>query len=117
MNAIIAGKELKQGDGVKITLGEKERNLSMDFNVICELENKYGTFEKASNALGGGKMKDVRFLLYAMLKQDDESLTEKAVGHMITLENMQPVIEALGASMKASVPQADEKNVKNPQEV
>lgn len=116
MNAHITGADLKQSGGTKITLGGAEYNLAMDFNVICDLEERYGTFEKAGEALGSGKMKDVRFLLYAMLKQDDESLTEKAVGHMIMLENMQPVIEALGTAMKASTPQADEKNVKSPQE-
>lgn len=116
MDAHIMGKDLKENQPTTLLLCGKAYELSMDFNVICEMEDRYGTFEKAGAALSGGKMKDVRFLLYAMLKQSDESLTEKAVGHMINMQNMQEVMNKVGEAMKSSAPQADEKNGKNPPE-
>lgn len=116
MNAHITGNDLKQVDGVKLNIAGQEYNLSMDFNVLCEMEERYGTIDKAGEALANGNMKDVRFLLYAMLSQSDETLTEKAVGHMITLQNMQEVMNALGEAMKSANPEKDEKNAEHPQE-
>lgn len=117
MNAHITGSDLKQAEsGVTVTLGGREYTLSVDFNVVCELEDHYGTFEKAGDALGEGKMADVRFLLYAILRQTDETLTERKVGKMITIQNMNTVMDALGRAMQAGVPESDEKNAESPQE-
>lgn len=117
MNAHITGNDLKQ-KGTKINIGDKEYEIAMDFNVICELEEHYGSMDKVEAALSKSKMKDVRFILYAMLKQSDESLTEKQVGHMITVQNMQQIMDALGKAMQSAIPEADDdgKNIKSPQE-
>lgn len=118
MNAHITGSDLKAAAPAKLTIGGKEYEITMDFNVLCEMEERYGSMDKAGEALSSGRMKDVRFILYAILSQSDESLTEKQVGHMLTMQNMQEVMNALGKAMKASVPESngDEKNALNPPE-
>lgn len=117
MNAHITGNDLKQAEsGATVILGGKEYSLSVDFNVICELEDHYGSFEKAGDALGKGKMTDVRFLLSAILKQTDGTMTERRVGRLITLQNMNTVMKALARAMQASVPVTDKKNAESPQE-
>lgn len=117
VKAHITGSDLKQAEsGVTVTLGGREYPLSVDFNVVCELEDHYGSFEKAGDALGVGKVADIRFLLYAILKQTDETLTERKVGSLITVRNMKQVMDALGRAMQASVPESDGKNAESPRE-
>jgi hypothetical protein len=120
MNAHITGNDLKQAEsGEKISLGGKEYSLVMDFNAICDIEEKYGSLEKGMDEIGKGKMKDVRFLLAAMLKHDDDEMNERKAGKLITTENMQEIFDALGKAMSGSMPQPNgtEKKAESPQEM
>ncbi|HEX3018549.1 MAG TPA: hypothetical protein VHP31_11955 [Caproicibacter sp.] len=127
MDAHITGSELKKSSSAKtIELGGKEYEIALDLNAICELEERYGSFDKAAKVLDGigqdfkkpGAMHDIRFLLCTMLHHTDESLTERQVGKLMTMSEMQNIIDSLGEAMHNSAPQADddEKNVKIPQE-
>jgi hypothetical protein len=127
MNAHITGNDLRQIEsGAKINLGGKEYDVIMDFNAICDLEKEYGNFDNAAEVLDGiGKdmskpdaMKNIRFLLYVMLKHTDDDITERQVGKLFNINNMQAIMDALGNAMHSSAPQSDgnEKNVTSPQE-
>lgn len=118
MKSHITGKDLQKADSkVTLSLGGKEYTLAFNFNVICELEEHYGSFDKAGEALDGGKMKDVRFLLFAILKQKNKLLTEHEVGELIDLQSMGEVMEKLGEAMAASAPKEQaEKKEQSPQE-
>ncbi len=142
MNAHITGSNLKDAQGKAITLADgKTYHLVFDMNAMCAMEDRYGSLESAMDAITGtgteekgpdekpkpekdlnGKpkpekvMKDIRFMLWAALQHDNEKLTEYEAGRLITLSNMNQVMDALNAAMQVSVPEADEKNVKNPQE-
>lgn len=134
MNTHINGNDLKQSQGKKIALNGKEYDITLDFNGICELEDKYGSLEKALNTFSatfegmdgkgkikGGSMKDIRFLLYVMLKHTDPHMTEYEAGHMLTITNMQEIVDSLGEAMTNSMPQSEgegtEKKVNSPQEI
>lgn len=136
MNAHISGSELRDSSsGKTITLGGKNYEMVMDFNAICDLEERYGSFEKAFDAIfkkkeKGNKpednevktddisMKDMRFMLCVMLRHTDDDMTERKAGKLITANNMQQIMNALGKAMTGSMPQPedDEKNAENPQE-
>lgn len=95
-------RDIKQ-KGITINL-DKERHLVFDLNAFCELEDKFGTINKAFDALQEeGSMKPIRYLLYVGLLHEDETLTEKMVGSLITLQNigeiMQKVTEAIADAM------------------
>ncbi len=98
--------------GVKITL-DKERIISFDFNALVDIEEKYGSLDKGLGVLGNPKMKDIRYLLYLTLKGDDETLTEEKTGRLITLQNMNEVIEALSRSLEESLPNSEVDEEKN----
>ena len=120
MNAHITGNDLKQAEsGEKISLGGKEYSLVVDFNAICDIEEKYGSLEKGMGEIGKGKMIDVRFLLAVMLKHDDDEMNERKAGRLITNENMQEIFDVLGKAMFGSMPQSNgsEKKAESPQEM
>ena len=102
------GKDLRQ-IGVVIEL-DKERHLIFDLNAFCDLEDRYGTIEKAMNEMQKGSIKAIRYMLYLGLLNDDENLTEKKVGKLININNLQSVMQSLTAAMAISTPKVDEKN-------
>jgi hypothetical protein len=104
--------DIKQ-KGISIKL-DKERHLSFDLNALCELEEKYETLAKALNVISSSpSMKDIRYILYLALAHEDEELTEKQVGKLITINNVNEVIDALGESLNISLPEVDEDEEKN----
>jgi hypothetical protein len=87
---------------------DKERNLLFDLNAFAELEDVYGEIDEALNAIGRGSIKAVRAVLFAGLVHEDESLTVKSVGKLVTLKNLQEVSAALTEAIKQAMPQGNE---------
>lgn len=134
MNAHIVGNDLKDAQGKAIVLGDgKTYHLEIDMNAMCALEDRYGDFDNAMNVLSNlgetekgpdGKskpkkvMKDIRFMLWVALQHDNDDLTERAAAKLITIGNMNEVMNALGSAMRASVLAAEDsgKNANNPRE-
>lgn len=110
----MTGKDLKNESGVSIELGGKRYHLVLDFNALCDLEEKFGDLQSGLSALSAGKMRDVRFFLCIMLRHDCDEMEEREAGKLITPANMQQVMDALGKAMTESMPEP--KNVKSPQE-
>lgn len=103
---MIKGKDIRN-KGIKITL-DKERILNFDLNAFCELEEIFGDIDKAFKALDSGSMKAIRGLLYAGLKTDDETLTIKKVGSMITMDNIGEISNVIGNALGGSMPEVEE---------
>lgn len=100
-------KELKN---ITATLNlDKERKIAFDLNAIAELEDKYGDLDKAVDALNKAKVKDIRFFLYAAMCSY-EDLTEKEVGRIVNVENLNHVAEELVKIFNNSMPEVEEKN-------
>lgn len=125
MNEHITGKELKQSEGgTTIILGGKEYIIAMDFNAICDLEEKYGSFDKAIKILESigqdfskpGVMKNMRFILCTMLRHTDEEMTERKAGKLITTGNMQKIMDALGKAMYGTSTEVEDPKAESPQE-
>ncbi|HBY19978.1 MAG: hypothetical protein A2Y24_06885 [Clostridiales bacterium GWE2_32_10] len=95
--------------GIKINL-DKERKLIYDLNAFCDLEEKYGTVENAMQEIQKGSMLGIRYFLFLGLKNEDEQITEREVGKLITTENMKNVIDGITKAINISLPEAsDEK--------
>ena len=54
-----------------IEIGGRLRTIKFDLNAFAELENKYGTVQKAMDAMQTGSMKDIRKVLWAGLIHDE----------------------------------------------
>jgi len=93
---------------------DRERNLKFDLNAFIELEEKYGDIDTAFKDIEGGKMKAIRTVLWAGLVHEDESLTEKQVGALVTVSNLNEITDKLTEAVNVSLPTGDPKNPQTP---
>lgn len=106
-------------DAIKITLTDGvERTLKFTLNAMAELEDKYGSVDKAFEALDNGSIKAVRCVLWAGLIHAEPNLTEQEVGNLIDIQYMQTLMESLGSAFEADLPSdkavEDQKGVTDP---
>lgn len=99
---------------VKVML-DKERTLKFDLNAFAALEEEHGSVEAALDSLDKGSVKALRAVLWAGLVHEDENLTAKDVGRLITLADLQRVTEAVNEAISRSLPQPA-KNAESPPE-
>jgi len=88
---------------------DRVRHLVFDLNAFAEMEEKLGSIEEALTELAKGRLKSLRTILWSGLLHEDEELTEKQVGSMIGLANLQDVANKLNESISSALPDVDEK--------
>jgi len=93
---------------IPITL-DKDRTLLYDFNAFIELEEIYGDINKAFKGLEQLKMKPIRDMIWAGLIHEDESLTPKQVGKMLSMANLEEVALKITEALGISLPEPDGK--------
>lgn len=102
------------GDGV-------EREVVFSLNAMAELEEKYGSIDAAFNKVKGGSIAAVRFLLWTIMHDSDETLTEYQVGSMIRLDNLGEIMESLMTALEDQMPEGvaieDDPNAETPTKV
>lgn len=86
------------GDGV-------ERTLRYTLNSFALIEEKYGTIDKAMEALNSGSIVAIRFVLWAGLIHEDENLSEYYVGSQIDLSDLEDLAEKMNKAMMGDLPQ------------
>lgn len=91
---------------VPLTL-DKPRSLVFDLNAFAELEDVYGSMEKAFAAMQSGSMKAARTLLWAGLLHEDKRLTQRQVGGMVTLDNLEAVMGSISQALLEAMPGGD----------
>ena len=101
------GHDMKQ-IGVTINL-DKERHLVFDLDSFCEMEDKYGSVNDAFKTIGKGSMKDLRYITWLGLKNEDEKLTEKDAGHLIKAQQFKELSNKLLLALGLSLPKQDDK--------
>jgi len=91
--------------GVKFKLKGKEYELKFDMNSFCELEEVYGDINKAFEDLQNRKVKAIRALIYSAVKVEDENVTLKEVGSMLTLDDMEKLGTVINQALDTSMPE------------
>lgn len=96
--------------GTPITLCDGvQRELKFTLNALAEMEDHYGSVDKAFEALDKGSIKAVRFVLWAGLIHSDESLTERQVGNLIDVQCMEDIMTQLNSAFDSAMPDKDGK--------
>lgn len=97
---------------------DKERRLLFDLNAFASLEEEYGSLDTVFDALGKGKVKALRDVIWAGLLHDDENLTPKDVGKLLGLANLEGMVELVNKALTQSMPSPgkNEKNLSHPPE-
>jgi len=93
--------------GVEIEL-DKMRTLKFDLNAFAELEDAYGTVEDAMKAMEKGSIKALRAVLWSGLVHEDEELTLKQVGSMISISDLQNFTNKITQAVSGSVPDSND---------
>jgi hypothetical protein len=94
---------------------DKDRTLVYDLNAFAELEEKYGSIDDAlgalsKGALSKGSIKTIRTILWVGLIHEDENLTEKQVGAMIGLSDLDRITDAISKGIVEGLPEDAPKN-------
>lgn len=98
--------ELKN-KGVKFKLGDTEYELKFDMNTFCELEDVYGDINQAFVDLQNRKIKAIRALIYSAVKAQNDKVTLKEVGQMLTLQDMEKLGTAINEALQVSMPEVE----------
>ncbi len=101
---------------VPITIGDKTYNLHYNMNAYAEIENIYGSVDKAMKILEDTENRQInalRTLFWAGLIHENENLTEKDVGNLFDLSEMDTLAELLKKAIEQSAPKTQAKNVKS----
>lgn len=97
---------------------DKERGLLYDLNAFACLEEEYGSLDEVFDALGKGRIKALRAVIWAGLLHEDENLTPKDVGKFLSLPDMEGVTELVNRAIVQSMsnPEKNEKKTVAPPE-
>lgn len=102
--------------GVAIEL-DKTRHMKFSLNALCDLQDEYGdVIDVFTQATEQQDFKKIRKLLWASLRDEDETLEERHVGKMIDMRNLNPIIEKLVEAITESVPDSEGKSETKPRE-
>lgn len=86
------------GDGV-------EREVVLSLNAMAELEDKYGSIDNAFEKIKKGSIATIRFLLWCVLVPDgDTDLTEREIGKLIKLDNIQEIMTSVMDALEEQMP-------------
>jgi hypothetical protein len=105
---------------------DKTRHLLFDLNVIDELNEKYGGYDKLGEILDKDKnphyIKDLKYILTLLINEgageEEPELTEKQVGKLINSGNMNTAISSIfavfnvGTTGRDQMPTNDEDHMK-----
>lgn len=94
-------------------IASKEYSLFYDMNAFAELEEIYGSLEKAMDFLGKGSVKAIINILWAGLIHENENLTKKEVGKLFDLSEMVKIAEVINKAIIKAVPEQNKKEKKD----
>ncbi|GMA55498.1 hypothetical protein GCM10025857_68550 [Alicyclobacillus contaminans] len=87
---------------------DKERTLKYDLNAFAEIEDRFGTLQKAFEELEKRKLKAVRAILWAGLLHEDPKLTEQQVGAMLSFADLASILPDVMKAIMAALPDVTE---------
>lgn len=108
---------------------DRERHLLFSLNVLDEMQDKFGGYDKLGEALRGKDVfKNVKWLLTRLVNEgagdDEEELTEQQVGKMIHAGNLNEIISTILSAFhmgtvgtpEPQAPEEDEADADDPEE-
>lgn len=89
---------------IGIEFEDKTRHILFDMNAMAELEEMYGSYGEALEALNSGSFRAMRALLYCGLLHEDPEMTLQKAGTLVAMSQMDVLSDALVAAMQDAVP-------------
>ena len=105
---------LVKAKGVTISLGGKDIELVYDFNAFAELEEKFGSVQKAFEAMSvNARMTDILNIIKAGMASSDVDISTKELGSYLTPRNITQLVEVITDALTSSLPENTEKAPKS----
>lgn len=92
---------------VKVKL-DRERTLLFDLNAFALIEEAYGDIDQGLKALQEGSIRATRRFLWAALTHEDDKLTEKDVGRMVSLTDIEHLAHVVTEALMSALPSVQE---------
>lgn len=83
---------------------DKPRTLRYTLNAFAEMEDRYGSVDETMKMVEGNNIRAIIFMLWCGLMHEDETLTEKQVGNLIDVTELQDISDKMGLAMKGDMP-------------
>ena len=83
---------------------DKQREIKFNMNALATLEQSYGSFKKAMEALQDSSIVAMRALLHAGLRHEDKSLTVDQVGELVDMGNIGDVTGKIMEAFQSALP-------------
>lgn len=106
LKAMKTARTIDLGDGVP-------RTARFTLNAMADMEERYGSIQAAFEKMKDGSIAAIRYLLWLLLSQDDEELTEKQVGNLIDTENMGELLDVMMDILSENMPKNDARQPTN----
>jgi hypothetical protein len=91
---------------------DKERHLKYTLNAFAEMEDRYGSVDAALEVVKNNNMRAIIFIIWCGLTHEDEDLTEKQVGNMIEIDQLQDIVGKLNEAIGGDLPTPAASNTK-----
>lgn len=105
---------LVKAKGVTISLGGKDIELVYDFNAFAELEEKFGSVQKAFEAMSvNARMIDILNIIKAGMASSDVDISIKELGSYLTPRNITQLVGVITDALTSSLPENTEKAPKS----
>lgn len=83
---------------------DKERHLKYTLNAFAEMEDRYGSVDAALEVVKNNNMRAIIFIIWCGLIHEDETLTEKQVGNMVEIDQLQDIVGKLNDAIGGDLP-------------
>jgi hypothetical protein len=95
-----------------LELGGKEYELRYDLNAFAEIEEEYGSISELLEKMEKGSAKAIRAMVWAGLLCNEDAPSEREVGNLINMNDMQKIADAIQIALVNALPENDgtEKN-------
>ena len=95
-----------------LELGGKVFELRYDLNAFAEIEEEYGSITELLEKMEKGSAKAIRAMVWAGLLCNEDAPTEKEVGTLINMSDMQKIADSIQMALVKALPENDgtEKN-------
>ena len=96
------------GDGV-------EREVTFSLNAMANLEEKFGSIDAAFEKIQNNSIAAIRYLLWCILDNDEQEISEREVGRLIKLENLDELMSTVMDYFEEAMPTVQDLAAKNPE--
>ncbi len=101
------GKELKTKK-IKLILNDGEHEVLFDMNALAEIEDYYGDIQTGMEKFKSTPINAMRVFIYALLKAENENITLREAGALISISKIDETIAAITSGLDEAMPPTDE---------